>query len=490
MTTALDKNMQALQALFGNAALASRLETTRIAVVSSADALEPSGMLLATMLADVLARLWPTIDFSGLGAEKNLVTALSAATSGGCVGDGLTVQWAPPYDFVISIGCEAPSFAKHILRVGADGWNAQLGPLANCGGSDNPVGPAFASAMAAAQVFYRVFEAELNGMGAVLIDDCSVDVRKLFDTPDLEVSEFDLDETHVFGVGAVTHGLVQLIEHWPRMVSGMLHLVDQDKYGGTNGQRYAFMRPQNAGQQKVVEVAVRLKAAHPGLLVIPHVKDLNTYCAERGYDKPLLRVIAGLDSAEARRHVALKLPERAVNMWTEGVRIGAGRYMPGVQGQSACLACDYLEKADTLLDEVAQLHQQTGLRPDVIRSLLDTSRGLEPLEAATVASRWGIAPEQFCGQPLRSVMPAICATGRLQLPNNPDVVDVPFAFASLFAGIAGFMMLLKDIKGGNVPSQGWTQHVFKKPTAHMHRLLHARDECVCCTGQAHLTIEV
>lgn len=488
MTTALDKNMQALQVLFGDAALASRLRTTRIAVVSSAETLEPSGMLLATMLADVLARLWPTIDFSGLGAEKNLITALSAATSGGCVGDGLTVQWAPPYDIVISIGCEAPSVAKHILRVGADGWNAQLGPLANCGGSDNPVGPAFASAMAAAQVFYRVFEAELNGRGAVLIDDCSVNVRELFDAPDLEVSEFDLEETHVFGVGAVTHGLVQLIEYWPRMVTGMLHLVDQDRYGSTNGQRYAFMRPQNAGQQKVVEVGVRLKAAHPGLLVIPHVKDLNTYCAERGYDKPLLRVIAGLDSAEARRHVALKLPEHAVNMWTEGVRIGAGRYIPGFQ--SACLACDYLEKSDTLLDEVAQLHHQTGLRPDVIRSLLDTSRGLEPHEAMTVASRWGIAPEQFCGQPLRSVMPAICATGRLQLPNNPDAVDVPFSFASLFAGIAGFMMLLKDIKGGNASSQGWTQHVFKKPTAHMHRLLHARDECVCCTEQAHLTTEV
>lgn len=488
MTTALDKNTQALQALFGNAALASRLGTTRIAVVAPANALQPSGVLLATMLADVLGRLWPNVDFSGPGAEQNLATALSAATSGGCAGDGLTVQWAPPYDIVIAIGCEAPSVATHTLRVGANDWDAQLGSLANCGESDNPVGPAFASAMVAAQVFYRVFEAELNGMGAVLLDDCGVDVRKLFNAPDLDVSDLNLGETHLFGVGAVTHGLVQLIEHWPRMVSGILNLVDQDKYGSTNGQRYAFMRSQNVGQQKVVEVAARLKAAHSDLLVIPHVKDLNAYCAERGYDKPLLRVIAGLDSAEARRHVALKLPERAVNMWTEGVRIGAGRYMPAAE--SACLACDYLEKIDTLLDEVAQLHQQTGLRPDVVRSLLDTSRGLDLHEAGTVASRWGIASDQFVGQPLRSVMPALCATGRLHLPNSPEAVDVPFAFASLFAGIAGFMMLLKDIAGGDAPSQGWTQHVFKKPTTHMHRLLHARDECVCCTEQANLAFEI
>ncbi len=61
-------------------------------------------------------------------------------------------------------------------------------------------------------------------------------------------------------------------------------------------------------------------------------------------------------------------------------------------------------------------------------------------------------------------MPALCATGKLQLPNNPEAVDVPFAFASLFAGIAGFMMLLKDLAAEEAPSEAWTQHNFKSPT--------------------------
>lgn len=481
MSTAVDKNAQALQALFGSASLADRLGTTRIAVVTSDAVLQLSGHLLAKTLADVLARLWPNIDFSGFGAEEHLATALSAASSGGCSGDGLMVRWAPPYDMVISLGCDAQPDSGHSLRVGANGWVAELGSEAVCGESDNPVGPAFVAAMAAAQVFYTVFEVELSGRGAIVLEDCCIDVRELFDATNLEVAALDFGETHVFGVGAVTHGLVHLLESWPENVSGKLHLVDQDTYGNTNGQRYAFMRSENANRLKVDEIASRLKIAHHNLAVIAHPKDLNTYCAERGYDEPFLRVIAGLDSAEARRQVALKLPERAVNMWTEGVRVGAGRYMSTTG--SACLACDYLEKVDVSFDEVALLHQQTGLRPDVVRTLLDGSHGLSQDEASIIASRWSVTPDQFVGQPLRSVMPVLCATGRLDFQSNSEAVDVPFAFASLFAGIAGFMMLLKDLKIGNAPSQGWTQHVFKKPSVHMHRLLHQRVECVCCNEQ-------
>lgn len=73
--------------------------------------------------------------------------------------------------------------------------------------------------------------------------------------------------------------------------------------------------------------------------------------------------------------------------------------------------------------------------------------------------------------------------GRVQIGENDESVDVPFAFASLFAGIAGFMMLLKDIMGTS-PSEGWTQHVFKVPTPHMHSLRHPRLECVCCAELA------
>ncbi len=486
MSAAKDKNAQALKALFGNGALVERLSSTNIAMVLPQEELSASGRLLAAVLSDVLARLWPCISFHGAEADRILTVAQSAAQSGGGNGSGLQVRWAPPYDIVVAVGCDAPPDAGYTLRIGADGWHSAIGADAKCGNSLNPVGPAFAGAMAGAQVFHRVFQSELAGMATEPFDSWHVDVRQLFAAAELEVANLDLGETHAFGVGAVTHGLMWMIEHWPAQVSGALSLVDQDKYGSSNGQRYAFMRPGDTGQMKVAAIKNRLETAHPQLTITDHPTDLNSYCANRGFDRPLHRVIAGLDSAEARRHVALKLPERTVNMWTAGERTGAGRYLPAHGG--ACLACDYLEKVDTQLDEVAELFQQTSIRPDIIRSLLDSGRGLSVEEAATIASRWGTPADKFVGQPLRSVMPALCATGRLQMPNNPEVVDVPFAFASLFAGISGFMMLLKDLKGDD-PSEGWTQHIFKRPTPLLLRALHTRSECVCCSTLSDLATE-
>lgn len=484
MSAAADKNAQALKALFGDAELAGRLALTRIAVVSPAEDMPKSGTLLAEVLADVLGRLWPNIDFVGCSAEQQLAVAANAAKSGCAPADGLSVGWAPPYDCVISIGTTVLPETGYAIQVGANDWEVQLGHEAACGISDNPVGPAFAAAMAAAQVFHHVFAAELAGMDAPLLDECKVDLRQLFDAAELEIGPLDVGETHVFGVGAVTHGLVWLLEHWPATVTGELHLVDQDNYGDSNGQRYAFMRPENSGMAKVDAVKSRLDAAHPSMSVKRHQIDLNAYCAERGYDRPLHRVIAGLDSAEARRHTALKLPERAVNMWTEGVRIGAGKYVPG-DGR-ACLACGYLEKIDTPLDEVAEIYQQTGIRPDLVRSLLDSARGLTEHEATMVAGHRGVSPDQFVGQPLRSVLPALCATGRLHLPNNSEAVDVPFAFASLFAGIAGFVMLLTECIQDSKASHGWTQHIFKRPTPYMHSPQHSNSQCICCGAMADL----
>lgn len=484
---ALNKNTQAFSSMFKNAALSNRLSSTRIAIITPPDAMTKAGELLAVVVADVLARLWPNLDFIGSGAELQLAASRSAAASGNSSVEGLKVQWAPPYNCTVTIGCNAPTEEGVILRVGANGWNVEFGPEAICGDSSNPAGPAFAAAMVAARVFQAIFQSELDEDGSVVTNTCSLDLSSLFGTPESAGSVLELGETFVFGVGAVTHGLMWLLERWPTPISGDLHLVDQDTYGFSNGQRYAFMRPEDSGKAKVDAIKDRLAAAHPELQVTSHATDLNTFCAVRGFAQPLQRVVSGLDSAEARRHVALKLPERTVNMWTEGVRIGAGRYIPG--GARACLACDYLERLDTPLDEVAQLCLQTGLRPDLIRTLLDSGRGLSDQEAVTISAKWSAPPEDFVGQPLRSVMPMLCATGKLQLHNLPEAVDVPFAFASLFAGIAGFMMFFKDITADEHSSEGWTQHIFRKPTGYMGRKLYSREECVCCKEMQHLIQE-
>lgn len=478
MSAAAEKNAQALKTLLGDAALAARLGSTRIAVITPGEYLPISGRLLAEVTADLLGRLWPNIDFTGLDAKWQLGVATSAAESGGAPVGGFLNQWNPPYDCVISIGAPAPSNIGPTIQIAANDWQVQLGPDGVCGDSDNPVGPAFAAALATAQLFHTIFSPELSGMNSTLLDSCNINILKLFNASNVTVATLNLNETYIFGVGAVTHGLAWLLERWPKPVTGQLSLIDRDNYGSSNGQRYAFMRATNQAQSKVAAVKQRLSAAHPALTVHHHQTDLNSFCAERGYDHALYRAITGLDSAESRRHAALKIPERTINMWTDGMRIGAGRYRPGNGG--ACLACGYLEKVESPLDEVAVFSQQTGMQPDIIRSLLDSGRGLTDQEALPLAARYGLQVEKIIGEPLRSVLPMLCATGQIRLPNQAEVTDVPLAFASFFAGISGFMMLLKDLFNVDMNSYEWTQHVFKLPTQLMYSIRHSNDACICC----------
>ena len=476
--SAAEKNRQALLALFGDDALVSKLSTTRIAVAAPPAHTPASAALLAKVLVDTLARFWPNIDFVGEIAESLLVIGRDAAEAGAAPVDGMKLGWAPPYDMVVSVGGPPPDTTLPYLQVGADGWHVQFGEGAICGSSMNPVGPAFAAGLAAAQVFANCFASALEGSGRRPLGDWGADVRNLFGAPQLELHGFNLHDTHVFGVGAVTHAMAWVIENWPEPVSGELHLADGDAYGDGNGQRYAFMMASDIGTSKVTAVAGRLTAAHPLLNAVPHARGLNDYCAVRGYDQPFFRIIAGLDSEESRRHAGLKDPARAINMWTSGYHIGAGQYVPG-EGRG-CLVCAYPEPVEAQLDEVTLFYNQTGLFPDVVRELLDSARCLTEAEAQKVSQAKGVPIERIVGEPLRSVIPVLCATGKVPLEEAKKAVDVPFAFSSLLSGVSGFIMLLRDVQVNNETSECWNQHVFKKPSAAMMKIEGRHMRCVRC----------
>jgi hypothetical protein len=244
-------------------------------------------------------------------------------------------------------------------------------------------------------------------------------------------------------------------------------------------QRYTFMLRNSAPQAKVAVRRAALAQRHPGLTVTPYPHDLNAYCQARGYTERIALAVVGLDSPEARRHVALKLPIRTVNMWTEGKRVGGALYAPS--DKRACLGCDYLEPKGERMDETARVAQQTGLLPGVVRKLLDTAAGLSAAEAQVIAAHQHVGVESLIGEPLRSVLPALCATGRLTLPDSAAPIDVPFAFASLFAGVSGFMFFLRALESSPV-SEGWSQHLFKLPTPLMRQARGRQEACSCCTN--------
>ena len=146
----------------------------------------------------------------------------------------------------------------------------------------------------------------------------------------------------------------------------------------------------------------------------------------------------------------------------------------------ACLGCDYLEPKGDRIDETARVTAQTALRPAEVRQLLDTAEGLTPEQAQRVAAHQQVPVEGLLGEPLRSVLPALCATGHFK-PEGASPLEVPFAFASLFAGVSGFMFFLRALEAPEV-SEGWTQHLFKNPTPLMRQLRGRESGCACCAN--------
>lgn len=235
-----------------------------------------------------------------------------------------------------------------------------------------------------------------------------------------------------------------LLERWPALVSGEIDLIDHDKYDFSNGQRYIGMNRLHVSQPKTVIVADRLRTVHKNITIHPQETDINSYFAEKQRDCRINLALIGVDSAEHRRHLALKLPKRVINMWTEGERLGASRF--GFSDGWACLYCAYPDKRDLQYDETSEIHRETGLMPSRVRELLFSGSGLTHDDVMTISQRYMLPDlNSLVGKPLRSVRGTLCATGRIHLKSQDTDTDVPFAFASFLAGIGGFIEFIHEI---------------------------------------------
>jgi hypothetical protein len=206
-----------------------------------------------------------------------------------------------------------------------------------------------------------------------------------------------------------------------------------------------------------------LRARHPRLQVDGFEIDGDSYFDRHEPMPNVLLAVAGVDSKEMRRHIALKLPKRAINIWTEGSWLGAARFGGG--DGWPCLMCRYPEPKEAALDDVTRIHRATGLSPFRVRILLDGDNRLTTHDVAIVAQHRGVPPERIAGRPIWSVLQELCATGRLQIPGQSQNADVPFAFSSLLAGVGGFINLAQEISGFSPAPFDWSYDVLDRPYA-------------------------
>jgi hypothetical protein len=480
MSEALRKNEAALVSLLGRNDLGGRLQDTRIGIWTDPAGARLSGALLAEALGDVLGRFWRHLDVAGPLADGFLRAAREAAASGGQPQLAATA-WNPPYDAVVSIGVDPPANCGPAVTVGAAGWKALFGPRAFVDEDPNPVGPTAAAAIAASEIFKRRFADALGERAVALPEDYEWSAWDygLNDAAPV-VQPITVDDLHIIGAGAVTHALLWILQRWPCTVAGRAYVIDPDKYSESNGQRYAGMRASDLHCDKAERIAVRLHEQFPRLEVVPRVADMNQFFETERPDCRVRLVVIGVDSAEHRRQLALKLPRRVINIWTEGEWLGSARF--GFSDGWPCLCCVYPEDASAPLDETGQFAQETGLPPARVRALLFSTAGLNEEDVSVLRQKYPLVDSQgLVGKPLRTVRGILCATARIRLQESGAEVDVPLAFCSLLAGVGGAVELLHEVWGApSVPGR-WKLRAFSYPVPGHWQPDGKRSTCYLCS---------
>jgi len=480
MSRAFQKNRAALARLLGNDALAERLLNTRIGVWSDVSSDVAAGRLIAEALGDTLARLWQRLDVTGPLEEVFGNAARQAAASAGYQSE-IEQRWQPPYDVVVAIGTDPPDSAGMVVRVGASGWVVSAGTGAHVDDDPNPVGPTLAAGCAGSEVFKIIFADALSGRAGERLGDLTWSAWSYgADLLNPRPMTLDVSRVQVLGAGAVTHGFAWALTRWPAKLIGQMDLIDPDAFDQSNAQRYAGLAESEIGQPKAEALAARLRNRIKDIDFVPHPTDMNTYFASLD-KKTIALAIAGLDSPEARRQLALKLPKRTINMWTEGFYLGAARF--GFGDQIPCLFCAYPEPVGAVKDEVGEIYQEiqsTLIMPWRIRELLDTSASLTAAELHGIAGVFGLDANALAGKPLRSIRGILCATGKVQIGNGAADTDVPLAHASLMAGVFGFVEFIHELSGVAGAQTRWAYSTLHPPRHGFLELTTRRTDCYLC----------
>lgn len=471
MSGARSRIFDAFRALL-SPAVERRLDETCVHVIVEDES--RSTALCAEALGDLLGRLWRKISVQGPGAQL-AISAIRAAAVSGKQPDPI-IDCAGPADYEITVGAHSTDRGASNVRISGHGFIASVGAASDENGDANPIGPFLAAIFANTELFKAIFGDVAPQAPKAIPQEYMYDARGTTSTMFAAPHELVLDDVHIIGLGAVTHAFLWQLLRWPEKVSGSIVLIDPDLYDDTNGQRYAGMREQDIGRAKVAVWAERLSQAHPALSISAHTLGVHDYYAIFRPNHEVRLAVVGVDSPELRRQIALKLPLRVVNLWTDGAYAGASTH--AFDGSGACLYCVYPEERDAI-SETERIVQQTGLTPDRVQYLLDTSSPLTVEDVAVIQKKFQDDVSLIEGHPLRTVVNRLCAHAPIEAEPG-HVTDVPFAPVSAYAGVIGFVAFLAILSGQDHTTD-WQTQIFAYPTYHSWSRSSARPHCFLCS---------
>ncbi len=401
----------------------------------------PEGRMALDLAINLLARLYPRL---------SIVPSGNKAAAHACHLTRLAKEINPNIEFesnisdvsvFLVVGATSVSASIPAVYIGSLGWIVKVSshePVGS-GMSQNPFGAGAAACFGAANVFRRIFGTSLPyGMPDDAFTLSLVNYEtKVNNTLNPDLISVDLGETHLVGLGAIGNGAIWALSHIP-ILSGVLHLVDNELIELTNVQRYVLSTVASEGKVKVGLAADQFDETR--LHVVPHPQRWGEYLRCRN-NWDLQKVMVALDSAQDRTDVQASLPRWIVNAWTQPGDLGVSRH--DFISDQACLMCLYLPEPNQKSEDEL-IAEAIGL-PEAkleVRELLYLGKPVGSEFVQRIANAAGIPVEPlllYSDQPLRSFYSkAVCGGIILGLGGDfqkASRAEVPMAFQSALAGI-------------------------------------------------------
>lgn len=313
-------------------ALASILGETHVQLDFSDDVPDASPTAMgAQLLANLVARLYPTIHLTGPPSTVELAAAIALQINPNV---DISTTPAPTSDHVIHFG--GKQVADGPLAVSSCGWKVLVDtPSEPDGETGNPVASLAAACLGAAELFRTVFARNLGSRGRTTLQPGVFNLLTLNETqapPWASTLGVDLGDVHLAGAGAI--GEATILALAASETAGSLTVVDPEVLEESNLQRYVLASFADVGRAKV-ELALRaLEGTRWKCIPVP------TKWGADARSGPTQRVVlAALDSARDRLGVAAGVHRRVYNAFTQPLDLGWSRHENF--GSEPCLACLY-----------------------------------------------------------------------------------------------------------------------------------------------------
>lgn len=433
-------------------------------VLAGADAVSPQAQLAFTFALNLLARLYPAVQILEIAAAPVPLSVRLPRWSAVSVREHaqrFMQRLQPPLRHWSLV--DTPSASAECLVVGSDrvrhsavylasdGWQVWLSPSEppSRGVRLNPIGAYCAACLGVAEIWKRLCLRHRELFRGVPIalqqDTLSLSTYTLSRDPEAPNPDLpdlvDLRRLTMVGLGAGGAAAAYSLASLPAL-AGTVTLVEPDLLTDTNLNRYCAADRHDVAGPKTAVMASILRS-HPRLMTRLVQMPFEEACAQRDLDATDYEwVLAGVDSAEARRHIQYETPKVLWDM--AAAADGEVRVWRMALGETECMLCKHPRDDDPERRTAERIAAAIGLDPDLVHRKMASNGLFTQAEVDRIRLARSGEPDTLrlphVGEPFSDWRMDHC--GRHQFAGQEEGVPIPFA--PVLAGVIAAGEVLKE----------------------------------------------